>query len=123
MIIRSHPSAKEVFADCYAERVNEMSRADLMAKVESWEHAVLEENNEIFGAVVRKNGEFHFGILPLFRGKWATRTRMKQILDWAGESGEVRTSALAGSMGEKLARFVGMKVSDVTQKGSHYVYP
>lgn len=121
--IERSPTAVEVFADCYAERSAEMPRDTLLQKVRTWDVAVIKRKNDVIGAVACSKGEFHFGILPVYRGKWATRTGMKQILEWAGKSGPVRTSATFGSLGEKLARFVGMRVARVTEKGSLYVYP
>lgn len=121
MTIHSDTSAQVVFAECYAHRQDEMSQTELLSRLASWDVAVLETEVGIIGAVARKAGEFHFGILPAYRSKWATRSRMKQILDWAAESGQVHTSAQHGSIGERLARFVGMSVSSQTQKGSNYV--
>lgn len=121
--IVSRPDAAEVFADCYAERSGELPRDVLLQRLHGWDVAVIQNGGQVIGAIARKAGEFHFGILPEYRGKWATQSGMNLILQWAGESGQVKTSAAFGSLGDRLAKFVGMRVTRATEKGSHYVYP
>lgn len=121
MLVEQHPRAEEIFAYCYRDRASEESVATKLS--DGWDTQVLVIGDFVIGAVTRKNGEFHFGVVPGFRGKWATRSNMKKILEWAAESGPVTTTALHGSLGERLAKFIGMRDIIANDKGARYVYP
>jgi hypothetical protein len=92
-------------------------------KLSGWDTQVLVIDGVVVGAAARRSGEFHFGILPLYRGKWATASNMKAILAWAAESGPVSTCAKHGSIGGRLAEFIGMRYTIASDKGVRYVYP
>jgi hypothetical protein len=51
--------------------------------LKDWRVQAILRDDEIIGAVFKKDGEVHVSILPPWRRKWATRGIIKQIFDAA----------------------------------------
>ena len=57
-----------------------------------WSVKLIERDGEGIGALYRRNGEVHVSILPQWRGKWATRGLIREILG----NGATRTVVTKG---------------------------
>ena len=96
-------------ADCPARDV-------FMKAMRKNELAYMMCGDEIMGVVSRREGSVHVGVLPAWRGRWATKKFIRDGLAWAAEMGKVWTVLAEGNVrGERLVTGVGF-----VKKGSRY---
>lgn len=65
--------------EAYAERVPGMQAAYLKA-AESWEAIAVCDGSEVVGALLKRDGVIHLGIKPAWRGLWASRRVIREML-------------------------------------------
>ena len=53
---------------------------DYRKAMESWTIQCIVRNDECIGSLFRKDDEIHVSILPAWRGKWATKGFLRQLL-------------------------------------------
>lgn len=85
-----------------------------MADLAAWELVYAVRDGQVMGVVARKGGAIHIGISKAWRGKWATRSMIRQMIEWAGETGKVWTGVChSNNAGARLVLGTGFrKVSD-----------
>lgn len=97
-----------VFYRAYSDRADCPPRKDFLAAVSKYELAYMLCGEEVMGVASRRDGSVHIGVLPTWRGRWATRSFIREILSWAGETGKVWTRISPGNtLGERLVKGVG----------------
>jgi len=113
--------AIRVLFNCYRDRVAG-DFAQFMKMALGWDLAYLKVNGLVVGAAIRRAGELHIGVLPEWRGRWATRSFIRRILKWAGESGPVTTGVMTGNhAGARLVEGTGFAPVEMTERGTRYV--
>lgn len=116
-------TARWVLYTAYRARIDRSFRKFTHACTD-WDFALLKDDNRTMGAAVRRGGELHIGILPEWRGRWATKGFIRAILNWAAETGPVVTGVLAGnSSGTRLVEGVGFVKQEDTKLGVRYAIP
>jgi len=112
--IAPHPTAHDVFVKCYRDRG--------LVDPAGWDVVALFLGGAVAGAVAGKDRYFHLGVLPEFRGKWASRRRLRQIAEWANARGYTLTKVRFGSVGAKMATIGGMVLKQRIAGGCEYAY-
>ena len=75
----------------------------------------------VVGVATRRRGELHIGVLPAWRGRWANRGFIRNIIEWASASGPVWTGVAHGNeTGQRLVEGVGFVAEGATDKGVRY---
>lgn len=78
----------------------------------TYELAYMMNGEHVMGVAMRKRGALHIGVLPEWRKRWATRSLVRRIVEWAAETGKVWTRVAQGNeAGEKLVRQVGFELN------------
>jgi GNAT superfamily N-acetyltransferase len=124
-VIADDGRAPDVLFRCYAARLEGRSREHFDRMTQGWELALLVIDGEIAGAAARRAGELHIGILPAWRGRWAARRFIREIIEWAEHSGRpVTTGVMAGNeSGRRLVEGVGFVAIEKTDRGMRYAIP
>ena len=65
--------------NAYRERVPEYE-SDYYNAVTDWNPIAVCDDDKVIGALLVKNGVIHLGIVPEYRGKWASRRIIKEML-------------------------------------------
>lgn len=65
----------------YAQRVAGMEAA-YRAACQSWKVVAVCSDSEPIGALFVRNGTIHLGIVPTYRGKWASRRVIREMLSY-----------------------------------------
>lgn len=105
----------------YQDRVGgiELERFKLLAR--GYDLALLMAGEELIGAAMRKRGELHIGVLKAWQRRWATKGFIRQIIEWAAESGPVVTGvALGNEQGRRLVEGVGFVATERAEHGTRY---
>lgn len=77
--------AAEVLYECYRERETCPPKEAFIRALGEWELAYVMIDGQRAGVATRRRGKVHIGILPPWRGKWASRRFIRTIVEWAGE--------------------------------------
>jgi hypothetical protein len=65
----------------YRERVPTMY-AKYLAACEGWEVVAVTNHSEVIGALFARDGVIHLGIVPNWRGRWASRRVIREMLTY-----------------------------------------
>jgi GNAT superfamily N-acetyltransferase len=88
-MIHLDPSRREEAIEAgwlaYRERVPGFEQAYRSA-CQNWEVVAVCDDNEVAGALLAKDGVIHLGIRPEYRGKWASRRVIKEMLSYGRET-------------------------------------
>jgi len=84
-VITLNPVAREAAIragwQAYAERVPGAEGAYLRA-CEGWDVVAVQDDDEVVGALFAKDGVIHLGIVPQYRGRWASRRVIREMLSY-----------------------------------------
>jgi GNAT superfamily N-acetyltransferase len=113
------PEAHDVFVECYRERADS---EEMNARLRGWDVFCMVLDGKIIGAISGRDKYFHMGVLPQYRGKWASRRRLRQIGEWATTRGYTLVKVRFGSVGAKMATIGGMVLKQRIAGGCEYAY-
>lgn len=91
--------AIEAAWQAYRERLPGL-RASFVAACERWQMVAIVSGSEVIGALFVRDGVIHIGIVPAWRGRWASRRLIRQMLGYG-----TRTTLLDGEA--HCAEFIG----------------
>lgn len=60
---------------------HQMSYDDYENGLKDWIIRVIERDNQPIGAVFTKDDELHVSVLPSYRGKWLTKSLMRELFE------------------------------------------
>lgn len=65
--------------DAYAERLPGM-RDEYLKAAEAWEAIAVCDEAQVVGVLLKRSGRIHIGIKPEWRGRWASRRVIREML-------------------------------------------
>jgi ribosomal protein S18 acetylase RimI-like enzyme len=87
----------------YAERLPEGAEPAYLKACEGWDVLAVQDDDKTVGALFAKGGIVHIGIVPEYRGRWASRRLIREILKHG-----TRTEFGPSDDAEFLERFRGI---------------
>jgi GNAT superfamily N-acetyltransferase len=112
--------AADILYLAYQDRLD-IGIAEFLRMTSGWTLGYMKVDGLVAGVAARKDGELHIGVLPEWRGRWATREFIRNIIAWAAHSGEVKTGVMSGNeKGKRLVEGVGFVPVESTEKGTRY---
>lgn len=120
-------SAARAMCDACRDRPDYPGDAAMLRAAARLVLACLECDGEVAGAVSRppdgRPGNVHLAVLPRWRGRWATKGFMRDIVRWCANGGaEMRTVALTPE-GRRLVEGFGFKQQDDRRTYARSVHP
>lgn len=69
----------------YAERCPGME-AQYRAACDGWNASAIVRDGDVIGALLHKQGVVHIGIVPEWRGRWATKGAVREMLSYGSKT-------------------------------------
>ncbi|MEI8197067.1 MAG: hypothetical protein WCI73_14300 [Phycisphaerae bacterium] len=81
-------------------------------------------DGEVVGVASRDGGFLHIGVIESWRKRWATRGFIRRIIQWAAETGPVKTGVMHANLaGHRLVEGVGFVKTMTNERGIAYEIP